>query len=92
MPASEHGWAWLDGATGTPADATAGAADLGLARAFARCFGSADGDRAIRHLRAVTTERVLGAGASDALLRHTEGQRQLVAYIAALVARGRSAE
>lgn len=39
-------------------------------------------------LRKLTLERSLGPGASDALLRHLEGQRHLFAYITALVAQG----
>ncbi|MBL6932916.1 MAG: hypothetical protein ISR45_08215 [Rhodospirillales bacterium] len=60
-----------------------------LALCFARCFRSADGELVLQHLRAMSTERILGPGASDALLRHVEGQRQLVSHIYALIERGR---
>lgn len=59
-----------------------------LAHAFARCFSSDDGKRVLQHLRALTLERVVAPSAPNAVLRHVEGQRQLVAYIGALVARG----
>lgn len=61
-----------------------------IARCFARCFGSEDGIRALAHLRALTLDRALGPQASDAQLRHLEGQRALVSLILALTARGRS--
>lgn len=61
-----------------------------IARAFARCFASVEGEFALRHLDEMTLRRALGPEASEAMLRHLEGQRQLVAYIHALVARGRA--
>lgn len=61
-----------------------------LARAFARCFAGDDGVRVLAHLRALTRDRVFGPEASDAALRHVEGQRQLVALIESQIARGRS--
>lgn len=91
----ETGWAWFE-----PPAAPSGVAedvdqdlapDLApdLAKTFARCFRGRDGERALAHLRAITLERAMGPGVSDAMLRHAEGQRQLYAYMAALVARGR---
>ena len=59
-----------------------------ITTAFAKCFTSPDGQRVLEHLRKLTLERSLGPGASDALLRHLEGQRHLFAYIAALIAQG----
>jgi hypothetical protein len=61
-----------------------------LARAFARALSSADGELVLAHLRRLTRERSLGPDVPDATLRHLEGQRQLVAQIEALVARGRA--
>ena len=61
-----------------------------IARAFARCFASVEGEFALRHLDDMTLRRALGPEASEAMLRHLEGQRQFVAYIHALVARGRA--
>ena len=92
MSSPDHGWAWFERIDADRLDATdSDAADLDLARAFARCFRGEDGSRVIEHLRAVTVGRALGPAASDAQLRHTEGQRQLVAYINALIERGRGA-
>ena len=61
-----------------------------IAACFARCFQGGDGARALAHLRGLTLDRALGPQASDAQLRHLEGQRALVSTILALVARGRS--
>jgi hypothetical protein len=61
-----------------------------LARAFARCFGSPDGQAVLLHLGDITLRRALGPDAGDAQLRHLEGQRQLVVYVQALIARGRA--
>lgn len=62
-----------------------------IAICFSRIFGTATGRTALRHLRLMTIERTLSPSASDASLRHLEGQRQLVSYICALVERGRTA-
>jgi len=59
------------------------------APSFARCFAGPDGARVLGVLRAMTVERTLGPDATDAALRHLEGQRALVATILALAARGR---
>ena len=45
-------------------------------------------DRYLEHLRRIILERRLAPHASDAELRHLEGQRYAVAYIIALVERG----
>ncbi len=80
------GWRWFE-ETGNPVDSES---QPGIEKCFARCFARADGRQVLDHLRAMTTERVLGPDASDAALRHLEGQRHLVAAIAGLVARGRA--
>jgi hypothetical protein len=66
--------------------------DDGLAASYARCFATLDGRRVLAHLRGVTFERVFGPDASEARLRHAEGQRQLVAAMVALARRGRGSE
>lgn len=78
------GWDWLNGAARTPDDAD-------RAASFARCFAGPDGARVLGALKAMTLDRALGPDAPEAALRHLEGQRQLVATILALVARGRGA-
>ena len=80
------GWAWF--APSPQSELEAVAAET--AGSFARCFASTDGARVLAALRAMTCERVLAADASEAVLRHLEGQRHLVATIQALIARGRS--
>ena len=80
------GWAWLDAEA--EGDTTA---DADLRRAAAACLGSADGRLLARHLRRSFLERRLPPTASDAELRHLEGQRAAVAHLFGLAARGRSA-
>lgn len=58
--------------------------------AFARCFAGDEGERALAHLRAVTLERACAPDASDAALRHLDGQRALVLHIQSLIHRGRA--
>lgn len=58
--------------------------------AFARCFSGPQGEVALAYLRRMTFERFLGPEASEAALRHLEGQRQLVATISTLIERGRA--
>lgn len=60
-----------------------------VARAFARCFGAPGGSVVLDHLRRVFLERRLGPAASDAELRHVEGQRSVVAHLLAMIERGR---
>jgi hypothetical protein len=62
---------------------------LETARAFARAFSSRDGEAVLAHLRSITIERRLAPEASEAALRHIEGQRALVAAIEGLVRAGR---
>lgn len=90
-PPDDGGWEWFEGrpVPELPPDL---AQDLPeIARSFARCFAGRQGDLALGHLRRLTQQRHLGPEASDSALRHLEGQRQLVAYIASLVERGRDA-
>ncbi|NQU57151.1 MAG: hypothetical protein HQ513_07940 [Rhodospirillales bacterium] len=60
-----------------------------MALSFARCFRGPDGARVLKHLQAMSLEQAMGPSASDAMLRHLEGQRQLVTHILALIERGR---
>ena len=87
MSATENSWPW-----GVVPETTPEAADTGheLTRAAARVFAGTDGERIAQYLRAVTLERALGPDASEAHLRHLEGQRQLVRHLLALAERGRN--
>jgi hypothetical protein len=80
------GWAWFAEADGAPNDP----GDQELCRAFGHCFAGADGRSVLDHLKRVMLERRLPPNASDAELRHLEGQRHAVAYIVAMAARGRA--
>lgn len=89
MSRTDYGWDWFEsfrdyGLEPTPQRPP----DLDVAKAFARCFATADGERVLRHLQALTLERSLGPAAPDTMLRHLEGQRSLVTYIVATAARG----
>jgi hypothetical protein len=44
-------------------------------------FSTPTGQSVLKHLRSITIETVTGANASDAELRHLEGQRFLVGLI-----------
>lgn len=61
-----------------------------IADSFARCFATPDGQRVLAHLRRMAFGRVFGPDASEAALRHAEGQKQLVAFILSFVRRGGS--
>lgn len=62
-----------------------------VARAAAMCFRGGDGEVVLDYLRGLTLGRTLGPGADDRLLRHLEGQRQLVVHLIQLVDAGRTA-
>ncbi len=62
-----------------------------IARAFARCFRTNEGDKVLSYLQKMTKGRVLTASASDAEMRYLEGQRALVTHIETLIERGRGA-
>lgn len=89
MPRNFSGWGWFEAARfdtdpevdGPPCEET-------LARAFAKTFQSRNGSCVLAHLKRITLERSQGPNATDAMLRHLEGQRQLVSYILSLVERG----
>lgn len=61
-----------------------------LAIDAARTFSTDAGGRVLAHLRRLTRDRVLGPEASDAQLRHVEGQRALIAHVEGLIERGRN--
>lgn len=83
----DFGWAWFD-TNSSSKDHEQYPPDHDLAQVFARCFRGEEGVKVIRHLKLITHSRVLGPAASDALLRHVEGQRQLVTHIISLVEHG----
>ena len=91
MPDDKNdGWGWFDAVENTVPRAI-GNLENGddLPALAARCFKGDDGRRLLTYLRKITLERGLAPGVSEALLRHLEGQRQLVKYIEGLVAEGR---
>jgi hypothetical protein len=79
------GWAWF-ATDQAPADPDT--KDRELCRAFAHCFAGGDGRMVLEHLKRMILERRLPPNASDAELRHLEGQRHAVAYVVAMVERG----
>jgi hypothetical protein len=70
------GWSWLEAAAedgdATPTD---------LCRAAAACLGSPDERLLVRHLRRLFLDRRLPPTASNAELRHLEGQRAAVDHL-----------
>lgn len=91
------GWSWFERDSQESDDSQITPDDLPtpdriLRKAYARCFSTQEGERVLKHLRAMTLERVLGPGVPAETLRHIEGQRQLVSYIAALTERGRTGQ
>lgn len=85
MPAPDAGtgWAWFE-----PPEAPAGSLDQAC-RSAAACLGSAAGQALLAHLRRCFLERRVPPAASDAELRHVEGQRSVVHHLLQLVERGR---
>lgn len=77
------GWAWLE-----TAPVGAGASSE-LCRAAAASLGTPGGRAVLRHLRQSFLDRRLAPTATDAELRHVEGQRSVVAHLLRLVERGR---
>ncbi len=75
---------WLEGEEVKPFEDS----DDRLARAFARCFRGPDGEIVLAHLRRCFLDRRVPPTASDAELRHVEGQRSVVAHILLLIQRG----
>ena len=89
MPGYDSGWDWFDLAPQETEDLERPlGSNADLLHAYARTFRSEAGCQVLRHLRSITTHRVIGPETSDACLRHLEGQRQLVKYIVNLVEHG----
>jgi hypothetical protein len=89
MPGHDSGWAWFDVTSNeTQNRKRPSGVTEDLLKAYVRTFRNEAGAEVMRHLRAITVDRVIGPDASDNLLRHVEGQRQLVNYIANLAERG----
>lgn len=60
-----------------------------VCRTFHACFAGPHGEVVLAHLRRVFLDRRVPPAASDAELRHVEGQRSVVAYVLALIERAR---
>lgn len=88
---SNKGWGWFDNVQqkGDSADNLLPEPGLDLTRMYARVFSTPDGEKVLAHLQSLTFSRGISPGAKNSLLRHVEGQRQLVAYVMALCRRGR---
>jgi hypothetical protein len=81
MPAERAplGWPWPDG------EPTA-TADDAVAEAFVTCFAGPAGRIVLDQLRRLFLDRRVAPSASDAELRHVEGQRSVVAWLLAMAA------
>lgn len=85
MSDQRSGWSWferdsVDTTTETNSDDFP---DTGkeLRIAYARCFSTDAGQKVLAHMKSFTQERSFGPHTSTEMLRHVEGQRQLVSYI-----------
>jgi hypothetical protein len=87
LPVTERapGWSWFEYGS-NPTD---NAPDMELCRAYARCFAGQDGQQVRAHLARTILDRRLPPTASDAELRHLEGQRCAIAGLVAMIERGR---
>lgn len=101
MTRSDKGWSWFERDGGKAQETSAAEhtvealdgyadPDRELCLAYARCFGSPEGQKVLKHMRAITLERAYGPNTPAQVLRHIEGQRQLVGYITGLAQRGRN--
>jgi hypothetical protein len=82
----DAGWSWFEAAAVPGSDGS----EADLCRIYARCFAGPDGRDVIAHLTRSILDRRLPPNASDAELRHLEGQRFAIAGIVAMVERGRA--
>jgi len=85
MTEADAGWSWFE----IGARPTDDAVNLDLCRAFARCLAGQDGQRVMAHLERTILDRRLPPSASDAELRHLEGQRCAITGIVAMIERGK---
>ncbi len=89
---NKKGWSWFENdgeAGGSSEDNLLPDPGVELTRTYARLFATPDGEKVMTHLQSLTFSQGLGPGAKNALLRHVEGQRQLVAYVMSQIRRGR---
>jgi hypothetical protein len=80
-PEPVAGWAWFD----LPAES--GDMRDELCRSAVACLGSPHGRVLLRHLQQLFADRRLSPTASDAELRHVEGQRSVVSHLLQLAER-----
>ncbi|PHS79183.1 MAG: hypothetical protein COB59_03305 [Rhodospirillaceae bacterium] len=96
MSDQRTGWSWFerDNVQIETSSATAELPDIAreLRVAYARCFSGPAGEKVLKHLKSITLNRSFGPDASADLLRHTEGQRQLVTYIKSQYENGRKGQ
>lgn len=87
MPKHEpsEGWDWFNAGAAPPS-----ALDH-VCRSAAACLSTVHGRVLLHHLQRCFLDRRIAPAASDAELRHAEGQRSAVAHLLQLVERGRAA-
>mgnify|MGYP003111262684 FL=1 len=91
MTTPEVEWPWRPEDLAAPTtDRTTAVTGDRTAQLAARCFRGADGVALLAYLRALTLDRALAPDATDAALRHLEGQRQLVRHLIHLIDLGRA--
>lgn len=72
---TELGWSWFDPVRAASAD------DDVVQKAATACFAGRQGAILMRHLEAMFLDRRMPATATDAELRHLEGQRTAIDYL-----------
>lgn len=71
----DPGWLWFESAPPVKVQ------DEALSNAAIACFAGRNGELLLQHLRSVYLERRLPPTATDAELRHVEGQRSAIAHL-----------
>jgi hypothetical protein len=79
----EEGWAWFE----APAHGREPPDEV--CHSAAVCLGGSHSRLLLRHLRQLFLDRRVPPAASDAELRHAEGQRSVVSHLLQLLERGR---
>ncbi|MDR2934160.1 MAG: hypothetical protein LBU68_02665 [Rickettsiales bacterium] len=61
-----------------------------IEKAFTRCFSTTDGKKILDYLHTITYDKPVSIYASDAELRHNEGQKYLLFAINNMIKKGAS--
>lgn len=87
MTHHDNAWDWLD--ERRPHDVSSSTVGHGLQKAFARLLAYPEAETVLAHLHTITRNRVFGPDVGEPVLRYTEGQKALIAYMERMAAKGR---